>query len=116
MPFDRVRRRIGRGHLVPDLAASSGGGFLRLPGLKRVSFGMIGFLGPPVTTAEILERWRESGTVPLPDEEAAGAIDGYLRQVQAFKVGMIVEISYGPGGFVLTMVARTPRADKPFPL
>ncbi len=116
VPFNRKTRQPGRGHLVPKLTATTGGGFLRLPGLRPVEYSMIGFLGPAVTTGDVLERWEESAPLPVPRAAAEAAIDEYLRQIQGFKVGMIVEISYGPGGFLLTMVARTPHSeDRPLP-
>ena len=113
VPFNRQRRSTGQGHLVPKLTTDSGRGFLRLPGLSPVEFGMIGFLGQPITTSDILERWTDSAPLPIDRAEAALTIDAYLRQVQAFKVGTIIEITYGPGGFLVTMVAQTPHFEGP---
>src|SRR5215813_13648343 len=94
VPFDRRRRKAGRGHLAPKLGVESGRGFLCLPGFRPVEFGMIGFLGVPITTIDVLERWVESGTLPISEADAVLAVDGYLRQIQAFRVGAIVEITY----------------------
>jgi hypothetical protein len=67
-------------------------------------------------TDDVLEWWEESEPLPIPRAEAAAAIDQYFREIQVFKVGTIVEVSYGPGEFALTMVARTPRSeDRPLP-
>jgi hypothetical protein len=93
VPFNRKTRQPARCHLVPKLTATSGGGFLRLPGLRAVEYGMIGFLGPAITTDDVLERWEESEPLPIPRAEAAAAIDQYFREIQVFKVGTIVEVS-----------------------
>jgi hypothetical protein len=76
---------------------------------------MIGFLGSPITIDDVLERWQESAPLPVDLSVAGLAISRYFEQIQAFKVGCVVEISYGPGGFLLTMVARTPHSERPMP-
>ncbi len=115
VPFNRDTRQPGRGHLVPSLTASSGGGFLRVPGLGKAEYGMIAFLGPAISVDDVLTRWEEAGALPIGRADAATALEQYFAQIQAFKVGTVIEISYGPGGFLLTLVARTPHSERPLP-
>jgi hypothetical protein len=112
VPFDIAKRRVGRGHLVPDVTASSGGGFRRLPGLIRVQYGLIAHVGAPITAHDVLHRLEEESAAP--DAGRVGELmDQYLQQLQEFKIGNVIEISYGPGGFILTKVAETPHFPGP---
>jgi hypothetical protein len=113
VPFDRASRRPGQGHLVPDLGKAESSHFLRLPGLKPFRYGMIAFLGEPVHANEVIERWEASAPLPVSREAAFEAITTYFQQLMEFKVGNLVEITHGPGGFILTKIADTPHFPGP---
>ena len=98
---------------MPDLGKVQSSNFLRLPGLKPFRYGMIAFLGEPVHADEVLQRWEESGPLPMSREAALQAINMYFEQLMNFKVGNIVAITHGPGRFLLAKVAETPHFPGP---
>jgi hypothetical protein len=77
---------------------------------------MVAFLGEPVSARDVLIRWAEHEVLPVPEADALNALEAYFTQLQSFKVGAILEITYGPGGFLITQVAPTPHLDqRPLP-
>lgn len=91
--------RVGSGHLVPDLSPFAGPrGFIRVPGGRRVKYGMIGFVGTDVGVADMLERW-EGEIGPVGNRQAAlECLEAYVVEVARFKLGNVVEVDYSDEG------------------
>ena len=109
-PITLPSGRVGRGHLLPDLFfAGEPSGFVRVPGGKRVKYGMIGFVGQEIGVADMLERWeREVG--PVTDREAARVLLlAYVDAIAALKLGNVVSVEYSAGGVLrLKKISEAP--------
>src|SRR5512134_3666918 len=109
-PISMPSGRVGRGHLLPDLSlVGKPKDFVRVPGGRRVRYGMLGFVGSGVSALDMLERWaREVG--PVADQgEALARLRAYVDEVARLKIGNVVEIEYSQQGMPrLTKVSDTP--------
>lgn len=98
IPITLPAGRVGRGHLVPDLSSDAPRGFIRVPGGRRVRYGMVAFVGAAVAPADLLHRW-EHEVGPLANRKLAmRRLQGYLAEIARLKLGNIVEVDYSFGG------------------
>ena len=106
-PSTGTRRR--REHLIPQLDAFGGAGFVGLESGAAVRRGMITYLGTDVSAADILDRYQERHDLPRGRAQCLARINAYLRQLTELRIGNVVEITYAPDGtFTLRKLADHP--------
>jgi hypothetical protein len=93
--------KVGRGHLVPDLRAHARSSFIRLPGGRTASHGMVAFVGNSVSALDMLERWESSVGKLVGPEEALEELAGYVRWLAAQKLGGVFEAAYDSNGMLV---------------
>lgn len=93
--------KVGRGHLLPDLRLHERTSFVRVPGGRSVTHGMVAFVGTAVMAADMLDRWESSvGKI----EERGAALDqleGYVRWLAEQRLGRIFEAAYDTNGLLV---------------
>lgn len=100
VPITWPQGRVGRGHLLPDIRLHPRTAFVRLPGGRAVSHGMVAFVGASVTAIDMLRRW-ESAVGPVGEREAAlDQLEGYVRWVADQKLGSVFEAAYDSAGLL----------------
>jgi hypothetical protein len=109
VPITLPSGRVGRGHLLPDLALVQPSEFIRVPGGRRVRHGMIAYVAADVDAAEMLARW-ERDVGPVVDRPAALVrLQAYVAEVARLKLGNVVELEYlAEGGLRLKKLSDTP--------
>lgn len=89
--------RVGRGHLLPDLRQHEPRTFVRVPGGRPASHGMVAFVGEPVSAGDMLARW-EATLGPLGDRQrAVDELEAYVVWVARQPLGAIFAASYERG-------------------
>lgn len=92
---------VGRGHLLPDLRAHDRTAFVRLPGGKSASHGMVGFVGDSVTAADMLVRWEATAGTVENRERALEELDRYVRWLHRQRLGTVFEAAYDRAGLLV---------------
>ena len=110
--------KVGRGHLLPDVRGGSPRRFVRVPGGRSVSHGVVAFTGDSVTAEDMLERL-ESSEGPVADRETAlHRLGQYVQWLSDLRLGSVFEAAYDEDGLLAARkvsdsppVTRTPIPD-----
>ena len=117
VPIGWPEGKVGRGHLLPDLRRHERTSFVRVPGGRSVTHGMVAFVGTEVTAADMVERW-ESTVAPLEDPASAlDQLEGYVRWLAGQRLGSIFEATYDTNGLLVArkISDRVPILTVPIP-
>lgn len=117
VPITWPKGKVGRGHLLPDLRSSDRTAFVRVPGGRTASHGMVAFVGNSVTAVDMLERW-ESTVGQVADREAAlDHLEGYVRWVASQPLGSVFEAHYDRMGLLVASKISNapPKVSRPIP-
>lgn len=109
--------KVSRGHLLPDLRSRTRTSFVRVPGGREVSHGMVAFVGKPVSARDMFSRWESSvGDIAQP-QEALDLLEGYVRWASTQKLGSVFEAAYDSRGMLVARkVANSfPTSKSPIP-
>ncbi len=98
VPIDWQTGKVGRGFLLPDLRPAQRAAFVRIPGGRQMSHGMVAFVRPAVTAGDLLARWKKTVAVVEGDERALDELEGYVRWVAQQPLGAIFQASYDSRG------------------
>ena len=109
--------KVGRGHLLPDLGQHARSGFIRVPGGRAVTHGMVAFVRSSVTAEDMLEKWQTSLGQIAERQQALDLLEGYVRWLSTQQLGSVFEAAYDSNGVLgaRKLASSPPTAKIPIP-
>lgn len=83
-------------------------GFVGLKSGAIHEYGAVSFVGKPLSAEEIVAKMLSFGRCVGDVADVQNSIERYLEQMNAFRIGNVVEIHYEEGRFLLRKVADHP--------
>ena len=106
----------GRGSefVIPHPNSEAKGGFFGIKTGKTYAQAAMTFIGRAITVDDVIEKIQ----IPIADPQLIRKrIDQFLAQLQDFKIGNVISISYAPdGAFTLSLEASRPASQDRRPL
>ncbi len=118
VPFNRSKRTVGRGHLLPDLVEEPvPTAFVALSTGRRCRYGMLAYIGTDVSGGDLIRKWEER-VGPVPNRALAEArIERFLNDLVSFRIGNVVTLSSkGNGEGMLRLVMQAPQLTAALPI
>ncbi len=92
VPWSERSRKAKRGHMIPNVLGQDVATFVNLESFKAERVGMIVYLGVEIGAEEIEEKIRKKSPAFRLTPETRSILEGYLSEVQRFKIGNVVEM------------------------
>jgi hypothetical protein len=100
-PANLKSGNIASDYLIPNLHDLSSDKFIRLKNEKKERYGAMVFLGKPISSKNILDRYRENNELKIDEEKSLKILDEYLTLLQNFRIGNILSISCKEEGYLI---------------